>query len=80
MARNKSIKAVKVSSKKRSAIKRRKRYLEKQTKPSELENREETLQKPCEVGSPKTATTEEKNLSKPGERPENKYNREIKEF
>jgi hypothetical protein len=40
------------------------RYLEKQAKPSELENREETPQKPCEVGSPKTTTssTEEESI------------------
>ena len=58
------------------------RYLEKQAKPSELENREKTPQHPCEVSSPKTTTssTEEESISKPGERPENKYNREIQEF
>jgi hypothetical protein len=40
------------------------RYLEKQAKPSELENREETPQKPCEVSSPKTTTssTEEESI------------------
>lgn len=42
------------------------RYLEKQAKPANVENREEeTPQQPCEVDSP---------------RPENKYKKEIEEF